>query len=371
MNIAIIVYQYGVPITDPCFEPLGILSISSVLKQAGHSVKILNYNLWPYDFEEEIKGQDAVLFTGGEEFLDRIKRDAAICREHGIKTVIGGMLATFRTKEMSEIVDSVVVGEGELAVQKTLESSGIMWGARPDLSALPYPDHDGFGIEEYQKRHPIRYIGVLTSRGCPFSCSFCVQICRYQCRNLDDVFTEIDHYKAKYRIEMAVICDNTLNVRKDRFLAFCEGMRGRVLGWSAAIRTDRFDEEMAIAAKNSGAQYFVVGVESFSQDRLDRMGKRTTVSDNVRTLDLLHKYRIAYHGNLLLGFDWDAQGHITRELSTIPGNYNVFPCLLQPFIGIKARPGIFGEERDLWAKRFREYAEGRGMNIYPAAEVGA
>jgi hypothetical protein len=99
------------------------------------------------------------------------------------------------------------------------------------------------------------------------------------------------------------------------------------------------------------------------------MGKKSTVTDNTRTLDLLHKYRIAYHGNLLLGFDWDAPGAITRELSSVPGGYNVFPCLLQPFIGIKARPGIFGEERDLWSERFRRYAESKGMNCYPSAEI--
>jgi radical SAM superfamily enzyme YgiQ (UPF0313 family) len=369
MKITLVSHKYGVPLSDPCCFPIGFQYISAGLKKLGHEVKVLNYNLWDYDFAEEIKGQDAVLFTGFDEFLPFIRRDSQICRDKGIKTVLGGALATFRTQEMAEIVDTVVVGEGDEVLPIALTTNGTAWGRKPDLSTVPWPDYDGFDIEEYHRRHSCRYMGVITSRGCPYSCSFCSQTCRYQERDLGAVFQEIDHYRASYGLELLIVNDNTLNVRKDRFMAFCEGMKGRGLGWSAAIRTDKFDEEMTRAAKDSGAKYFVVGVESFSQDRLDRMGKKSTVADNIRTLDLLEKYKIAYHGNILLGFDWDAPCAITRELSSIPGGYNVFPCLLQPFIGIKAKPGVFGEERDLWSKRFREYAEGRGMNIYPEAMV--
>lgn len=371
MKVALVVYKYGVSISDPCCYPMGFQYISAGLKKLGHEVKVLNYNLWDYDFAEEIKGQDAVFFTGFDEFLPSIRRDAAICKEMGIKTVLGGALATFRTREMAEIVDTVVVGEGDEVLPDALATPGTVWGRKPDLSRVPYPDYEGFGVDEYHRRHSTRYMGIITSRGCPFSCQFCVQTCRYQERDLGAVFQEIDHYRASYGVEVLIINDNTLNVRKDRFMAFCDGMRGRGLGWSAAIRTDRFDEEMCRAAKDSGAHYFVVGVESFNQDRLDKMGKKSTVTDNTRTLDLLHKYRIAYHGNILLGFDWDSQGHITRELSAMPGGYNVFPCLLQPFIGIKAKPGIFGGERDLWSERFRGYAGGRGMSVYPEVEVSA
>lgn len=367
MKITLVVYKYGIPFSDPCCYPLGFMYISAGLKKLGHKVKILNYNLWDYDFESEVEEQDVVLFTGFEEFLPCIQRDSQICRDNGIKAVIGGALATFRTKDMAEIIDTLVVGEGDEVLSTILTGSGTIWGKRPNLSLVPWPDYDGFGIDEYLRRHPARYMGVLTSRGCPFSCSFCVQTCRYQVRDLDAVFQEVDVYRSKYGIELLIVNDNTFNVHKDRFMAFCEGMRRRGLAWSAAIRTDRFDEEMARAAKDSGAYYFVVGVESFNQDRLDKMGKKSSVTDNVRTLDLLNKYRIKYHGNILLGFDWDDQGHITRELSSVPGAYNVFPVLLQPFIGIKAKPGVFGEERTVWSDRFRIFAEGRGMNVYPEA----
>jgi radical SAM superfamily enzyme YgiQ (UPF0313 family) len=166
---------------------------------------------------------------------------------------------------------------------------------------------------------------------------------------------------------MFVISDNTLNVKKPRFMEFCDGMASRDMKWSAAIRTDRFDEQMAVAAKKSGCEYFVVGVESFVQRRLDMMGKKTFVADNVRTLNLLHKHGIKYHGNLLLGFEGETVSDVMAEFVSVPKQYNVFPALLQPFLGIKAKPGIFGKDREVLSRTFREFAEGRGMNCYPDA----
>jgi radical SAM superfamily enzyme YgiQ (UPF0313 family) len=184
---------------------------------------------------------------------------------------------------------------------------------------------------------------------------------------MPDVFAEIDHYRELYKITMLVVNDNTLNVKKTRFMEFCDGMASRGIQWSAAIRTDQLDEEMAVAAKKSGAAYFVVGVESFLQDRLDRMGKRTTVGDNERCLNLLHKHGIPYHGNILIGFDWDRPEDIARELASAPPKYNLFPALLQPFPGIKAKPGIFGKDREVLSRSFREFAESKNMCCYPDA----
>lgn len=347
MKAVLACYKYGVPLSDPCCYPLGFMYVSSMLKKMGHKVKVLNYNLKEHDFEKEITGNDAVMFSGFEEFLPLIERDTRICREKGIKTVLGGALATFRTSEMEKIVDSVVVGPGFV-----------------DIPTAPYPDYEGFGIDEYHRRHEVRYMGVLTAAGCPFSCNFCSHIGPYQERQLEDVFDEIDFYHAKWKIELIIVNDNTLNVHKHRFMEFCEGMKGRDIAWTAAIRSDRFDEEMCRAAKDSGVNYLLVGIESFMQERLNKMGKRTKVADNLRTLDLLEKYKIRYHGNLLLGFDWDSPDSLHKELASMQMGYNVFPVLYQPFIGAKAKSGISGTERERLSSMFKDYAEGKGMNVY-------
>jgi radical SAM superfamily enzyme YgiQ (UPF0313 family) len=373
MRIALILPKYSVSIHDPCCFPLGFMSISAVLKQAGHDVTVFNLNLYDdlnyiTNMEFSIRTSDAVLFTGFEEFAEENKMISAWARSKGIHTVLGGALATFAPEEMLQHFDTVVVGEGEAVIETALTSCGIIQGTKPDLDALPSPDYEGFGIAHYNELHSIRYMGVLTSRGCPYSCRFCAQTCSFQFRSLPAVFEEIDHYRATYGVQHIVFNDNTLNLRKDRFLAICEGMKERGLTWSAAIRVDVFDEEMTRAAKESGCGYFVVGVESFNDGKLAAMGKRITAAQITAALDLLHQHEICYHGNVLLGLPGETYDDIVAELDFLPQKYNVFPVLVQPFIGTEYRErSITEEEADYLSEVFREFAEARGMNVYREA----
>ena len=257
---------------------------------------------------------------------------------------------------MGKYVDKLCIGEFE-------ETS--------NFDQIPWPDYEGFGIDEYHRRHEARYMGVLTSRGCPFNCTFCVQTCRFRQRKLEKVFGEIQYYKSKYKIDTVVFNDNTLNVSKARFMKICWWMKGRGLSWSAAIRCDVFDEEMAKAAKESGCSYFVVGVESFMQSKLDKMNKRIKVKDIYKTLDLLHKYGIKYHGNILLGFEDETYLNIATEVNKVPRKYNVFPTLVQPFVGTNngAIRLLTDDEVMHLSTSFSDYALSQNMYHYSATDL--
>lgn len=371
MKVCLVVYKYGIPIDDPCVYPLGFMYISAVLKQKGHEVKVLNYNLFDYNFVKEVSNQDAVLFTGFEEFKNNIIRDAKICTSLGIHTVVGGALATFLSDEMLNYIDTVVVGEGEEVVEKALKVHGLLYGEVKNLDSLPFPDYEGFGIAEYQEQHDIKYMGVLTSRGCPFNCSFCSQTCEYQVRSLDSVFEEIYLYKVKYLTEMIIFNDNTFNINKERFMHICSRMKKAELSWGASIRVDVFDEEMAAAAKNSKCEYFVVGIESFNQERLNSLNKKIKVEEIFNTLNLLHKYSINYHGNVLVGFDNQSFDDIIYELNLIPRGYNVFPCFVYPFAGtLEGRKrGISKEQEDFLSAGFTKHIQNSGKYLYPVSVV--
>jgi radical SAM superfamily enzyme YgiQ (UPF0313 family) len=366
MKIVMVCHKYGVSIHDPCFTPTGLLMIAAVLKRAGHDVKWLNHNLWNFDFAEEVKGSDAVCFSGFEEFKTFIARDAAICRDMGIKTILGGALATYLPDEMLEHVDTVVIGEGDEVMDRALAETGRIPGTKPNLNALPFPDVEGFGIGEYNRRHDFVYMNVLTSRGCPGACKFCAQTCHFQFRSLDRVFCEIDLYRKRYRPTMVAFQDNTLNVSRKRFMALCAGMKHRKLQWGCALRADKWDDEMARVAKDSGLIYVVVGVESFIQEKLDRMNKRIKVEQIVRCLDSFHKHGIPYHGNILVGFPWETHTDVMEEINGIPAFYNVFPAMVQPFIGTKYRGrNMSDDEFNQLDAMFRSYAVDSGMTVYP------
>lgn len=367
-KIALICFKYGVPLDDPCCYPLGFMYISAVLKRAGHEVTVYNLNIIDTDpMLIEFTNYDVVLMTGFEEFLPKIKQVAHECRIHGVKTILGGALATFTPDEMLKYVDTVVIGEGDDVICTALNSIGIVQGTKPNLDNLPLPDYEDFGIKEYHRRHPYRYMGVLTSRGCPYSCKFCAQTCTFEYRSLSHVFNEIDLYRKRYGVQLIVFNDNTLNLDKARFLEICEGMEKRGLLWTAAIRCDNFDEEMAIAAKRSGCVYFVVGVESFSQERLDAMDKRLKVKEAHNCLNLLHRYNINYHGNVLMGLPGDTSETIIDELGKIPPWFHVYPTFLQPFVGTKLGESekLKIEDRQRFSVIFKLIVEQSGKYLYP------
>ena len=352
MKITLVCYKYGVPLSDPCCYPLGFMYVSSILKQQGNKVKVLNYNLYNYNFVKEVQDQDLVMFTGFEEFKSSIIRDSLICKDIGIKTILGGALATFDGSEMSRYVDKIYKGE---------------FDSKTKIDDIPYPDYEGFGVVEYHKANGIKHMGVLTTRGCPYHCTFCSQTCVFRMRSIDSVLKEIDYYKFTFDVQLIIFNDNTFNISKERFISICDGMKRRNIPWGASIRCDLFDDDMAKAASESNCQYFVIGIESFNQTKLNRMEKFLLVEDIYKTINLLDKYDIPYHGNILLGFENESYQDIVNEVNSIPKGSNVFPVLVQPFIGTSngRYRKINDKEVAYLTEVFSEYVYARGKYQYP------
>ncbi len=341
MKICLVLHKYSVSLHDPCCYPLGYMYVAAHLKKKGHKVKVLNYNLWDYDLEEEIKDCQYVFFTGFEEFKGRILRDSKTCHLNGIETMIGGALATFGG--INEFDGYHHQGEMETC----------------DIDAIPWPDYESFGIDEYHKRHDFKYMGILTSRGCPYSCTFCAQTCKFRMRNLNNVFDEIDHYIQQYKLDMIVFNDNTLNINKPRFMKICHGMKERNIKWGAAVRLNPMDEEMVIAASQSNCHHLVVGVETLNQEKLKRINKKITSEKILKSLDLLERHQVSYHGNILIGFEWETMEDISKELAAMPESYNLYPALVRPFIGTKNgwTRSITDIEAQAFDETFAQYAE--------------
>ncbi|MBV5327113.1 MAG: radical SAM protein [Chlorobium sp.] len=321
--------------------------VSALLKQVYDDVKVLNYNLFDYDLSEELKGATDIFFTGFEEFEKPIKEAATIAKTAGVKTHLGGAIATYIPSIMNGYIDYIYTGE---------------FCELMPIDKNPWPDYEGFGINEYHRRHNTRYMGVLTSRGCPHKCTFCNSICKYRCRSISAVEQEVDYYLSKYKTEMIVFNDNTLNASKGRFRRICEMMNGKGVAWSAALRLDNIDESLVKRAKDSGLVYAVVGVESFQQEKLDKMNKQITVKTMENSLELLEKYQIKYHGNIIMGFDGETEQQIADEFEDLKKRpWNVFPVYLQKFIGVKASPSGNYE----LSNQFKEHIYSKDMYCYP------
>jgi anaerobic magnesium-protoporphyrin IX monomethyl ester cyclase len=182
-----------------------------------------------------------------------------------------------------------------------------------DLDALPlvsavYKKH--LSVEPYfygHSRHPL--IVIMTGRGCPFHCTYCVvpqvlQGHRYRRRSVKNVVDEFVYIRDNFpRVREIMIEDDTLTADAKR----CRELSGALVAagatripWSANSRADVDFETMA-AMKKAGCRLFCVGFESGDQEILNNIKKGTTLDKIRRFMKDAKRAGILIHGCFMVG----------------------------------------------------------------------
>ncbi len=189
-----------------------------------------------------------------------------------------------------------------------------------NLDALPFPDRTLLPTENYfnPKLGIQPFTIALASRGCSFGCYYCVP-------NALSFAREIEH-KRNHRCKPPVRLHGTDRVIEecrrlasegykavsfvdDQFVwgvertqRICEGIAPLGLTWSCLARADMLqDPEMVRAMARAGCKYIDIGVESFDQRILDRIGKGLEISHIYLAVENLKSAGIEPEINLLLG----------------------------------------------------------------------
>lgn len=220
-----------------------------------------------------------------------IDTDLAIAREVAKyrRVALVGPHATVYAEDLMAahpFIFGVVKGEYEKNLHRLLEEGkGGVYGYEitEDLGELPFPYRDTT-IYRYSDRFPNTPPGpalqIIASRGCPFSCIFCLWPPvmfqnRYRQRQPSSVIAEIEEAFQRFpRLQSVYFDDDTFNIGKKRILAICEGMERMQIPWSAMCRADTSDRETYRAMKDSGCYAVKFGVESGCQELVDRCNKK-------------------------------------------------------------------------------------------------
>lgn len=366
MKLACIIPKYAVSIHDPCCYPLGFGYVIASLLDAGHKVDVFNLNLYSGFDKSEITKYDAVLTHGFDESINDIAEIGHLCRNMGIKSIIGGGMASCEPQLISKLYSTVIMGEGEKTVHRGLQEVGILHGELAELSKLSRPAYEAIGIDEYHRQHDHRYMGAMTSRGCPHNCTFCRNLCKFRCSPLEKFFAEVDEYQAKWDIEHLVIYDNTLNVTRSRLNNIVDGLKGRGLSWSACLRADKVEESDVIKMKDSGCNLVLVGIESLRQEKLDQFNKQVTVEQVDRLLTWLTKHEIAYTGGVFLGTGTDTLEDVAEDMRLIKeSKHRLQPNTLAYFPDIAERRSSYltDEQHNQLADFCNNYQSGNGATF--------
>ncbi len=280
---------------------------------------------------------------------------AGLCRsfDSNVTVVAGADHATAAPQELllSGDIDYAVRGEGEQTMLELVEClsrggdpgcvegisyvrDGVVVHNRPrqpirDLDSIPFPALESLiNLSTYR---PIDLGVVMTSRGCPYSCSYCgvATIWGHETRfrSVDNVITEIVMLKEKYGVSYFSFRDASFTLDRRRVLRLCNRLieTGLDMEWECLTRCDLLDSEVIDAMKRSGCAAVRVGIESGSE-RLQREMRRSTDLARVReAARLLHEHEMHWTAYFMFGVPGETRDTIEDSLRLIR---EINPCFV-------------------------------------------
>ncbi|KKR11053.1 MAG: hypothetical protein A2694_01065 [Candidatus Blackburnbacteria bacterium RIFCSPHIGHO2_01_FULL_40_17] len=168
-----------------------------------------------------------------------------------------------------------------------------------------------------------RWATIYTSRGCPFTCSFCagylVMSRMWRPRSVDNVISEMEYLIDKYKIQHFDVEDDNFTLKKDRAKEICDKIidKGWKIEWSTpnGIRADTVDEELIKKMKQSGCVRTIVAPESGSQWVVDNlMHKRLNLNKVKQVVVWCTKYKLSVDAFFLIGMPGEKERHIEKTI---------------------------------------------------------
>jgi radical SAM superfamily enzyme YgiQ (UPF0313 family) len=308
-----------------CIPRLGSVLLGTLMRAKGYDVRVYIEDIQAVDMNEvlsaDLVGISAITSTAPQSY-----RLADKVREAGGIVVMGGTHTSFLPEEGLEHADFVIRGEGELAFQELVEAiergegfekiQNLSYPAAgqvvhnperpkiPNLDINPIPDYHL--ISGWK---PGGVVSIATSRGCPFSCTFCSVPGMYghafRTHSIDRVLQELELHRGNMYTFFA---DDIFTANKKRVKELLRRMIERNLTpvWGAQVRTETVDDpELLQLMRDSNCFNVYVGFESINPRTLKLFQKKQDLDKIERSIERFHDHRIKIHGMFVVGSDED------------------------------------------------------------------
>lgn len=258
-------------------DKLGILYLSRILKDAGHSVELLQDDVDNIPSYMNTEKPDFVMYSvmsGDHEwFLDFNK---SMKENFEFTSVMGGPHFTFFPEQGLEDdnVDLVVQGPGEGVILDIVEGEAkdkFVMGHLPNVNELPHPDRSIlYKYDEFGKARMKRFIA---GRYCLFSCTYCFNhLFKKVYRAEKPMFfqrvapvtmmDEIKKVRDEYGLELIYFNDDDLAADEDWLLEFCDLNKREGLEFCGSIRASSVNHTLIETMKDAGCTFLNIALES-------------------------------------------------------------------------------------------------------------
>jgi len=263
-------------------------------------------------------------------------------KKRGKTVIMGGYMASIAHEEAMKHVDSVIIGDAEIAYPKMLRDFEETGKLKPvynypihELKNLPVPRYDLLTQKRIGSMLPVQ-----AGRGCTFLCSFCSIACLYEgkyfFRPVDEVIRDIKEVKRLGFSRFYLIDDNI--VSNPKYLReLCEKIIPLKMNWASqcAIHLAKNPELLKIV-RESGCDLMSFGVESIRQEAINSLDKPwLKASEHEQNIKTLMRSGIAVSTEMIVGTDFDTEDSIRETYRFIYRNRIPIPrfYILTPIPG--------------------------------------
>lgn len=306
------------------WPPLDLLTMTALLRRDGHAVRLIDARavrtplpkiqraaasadlillqtspldrwqcpdldlggLWPLT---RVLSPDRLILAGAHGTL----RPEFMLRESGARALIRGepeaaFQALVRAGGRPQGLAGFSYADGAAMIHEP-EADGV------PLDALPVPAYDLIDLARYRYELLGPRLALLeTSRGCPFSCRFCLKTMYgpgLRTRSLARVLSDVEEVVDRQGAESVYFIDLEFTLGRERTLALCHELEGRnrPFRWCCQTRVDAVDEELLMKMKAAGCALIHFGVETGSERLLEAMEKKITLKQIQKAIDLCRR----------------------------------------------------------------------------------
>ena len=304
-------------IDQKAFPPLGLLYVAGFLEHNEIDINVADLANKETELENALEPyMDADIYgitSTSPQYPQALKILKVLRRRNPkARVVIGGAYpSSLPDKCIQDGFDFVVAGEGEEAMLKLIknikkkQTPGIVQATYiQDMDTIPFPARHLVDISSFAYNiDDGKGTTLITSRGCPYVCSFCSkEVWQRGTRfhGTDYVIAELEYIINRYNFKHFLFLDDTITIRKKRLLELCKRMETLNIKWRCYARTTT-TKEMLIAMKKAGCVEIGVGVESGSQKILDIVDKKETVEQNSAFVELCKQVGITANVFIMIG----------------------------------------------------------------------